>query len=65
MQKVELAAARAPQGEWITEHKNLMATIHQQDVELQKKVSSSFFFSPLSLHQKEYERFCALSSFSH
>lgn len=37
MQKVELAAARAPQGEWITEHKNLVATIHQQDVELQKK----------------------------
>jgi len=43
MQKVELAAARAPQGEWITEHKNLMATIHLQDVEVQKKVLASFF----------------------
>ncbi|KAG0557376.1 hypothetical protein KC19_11G124600 [Ceratodon purpureus] len=35
--KVELAAARSPQGEWITEHKNLMATIYKQEAELHQK----------------------------
>jgi hypothetical protein len=41
-QKVELASPRSLQGEWIREHKNLMATIHRQEAELHRKVLAFF-----------------------
>jgi hypothetical protein len=60
-QKVELASPRSLQGEWIREHKNLMATIHRQEAELHRKVLAffcSFLWKELNVDTLECKLDC-------